>query len=351
MSALPRQLETRKPHNQHVEILDLRHFSGVALRPLLEQEAEVWERRLVWDYSRSIDLLGEYLDNRSLTGYVALQGGKIAGYIFGVCEASKAVLGDVYAFGEGEQQTNPICAILLEHMLETMQATPGIDRIESQLLLFPEGALQGPFLTHDLHPHPRCFMLSTLAPTKAAVPLDGHAPASPRRDLPQAQDTSHLERWSADAYDEVAALIHEAYIGHADSEINDQYRTLAGARRFLHNIVHFPGCGVFDAAGSWLLRDPRTGALQGAILCSRVQNDAVHITQLCLRHRERGRGLGHLLLSHCLAELAANGARTVSLTVTESNTRARRLYEQHGFKTLHRFEAWVWNKDGVHRPS
>ena len=351
MSALPRQFEVPQAKLPQVEILDLRHFSGTALRPLLEQEAAVWERRLIWDYSRSIDLLGEYLDNRSLTGYVALKAGKVTGYVFGVCEASKAVLGDVYAFGEGEQGTNPVCATLLEHMLETMQATPGIDRIESQLLLFPSGALQGTFLTRGLHPFPRLFMLCDLAAAKSRGTLAENAASTPRAELTQSPAGSRIERWSAEVYDEVAGLIHEAYIGHPDSEINDQYRTLAGAKRFLHNIVHFPGCGVFDAAGSWLLRQPRTGALQGVILCSRVQNDAVHITQLCLRHKERGRGLGHLLLTHCLAQLAANGARTASLTVTESNTRARRLYERHGFQTLHRFEAWVWNKNGVHRPS
>ena len=35
--------------------------------------------------------------------------------------------------------------------------------------------------------------------------------------------------------------------GHIDASINDQYRSLHGSLRFLHNIVRFPGCGVFDA--------------------------------------------------------------------------------------------------------
>ncbi len=321
-----------------LQILDLRHFSGPALRRLLEEEAAVWERRLIWDYSRSIELLQEYLDNRSLTGYVAQRAGKVVGYVFGVCEASKAVLGDVYAFGEGEQRRNPVCATLLDHMLETMQATPGIDRIESQLLLFPDGALAAQFQDRGMHAFPRHFMLHDLKAAQAGGLLP-----RPRTPLPPAAGLV-LERWQPDFYDPAAALIHEAYLGHPDSEINDQYRTLVGAKRFLHNIVHFPGCGVFDTYGSWVLREKRTGRLAGVILCSRVQEHAVHITQLCLSRAERGRGLGHHLLAHCLAELTKLGVRTVSLTVTESNTRARRLYERHGFSTLHRFEAWVWNK-------
>jgi len=33
----------------------------------------------------------------------------------------------------------------------------------------------------------------------------------------------------------------------------------------------------------------------------------------------------------------------LSLTVTESNVEARKLYEELGFKTMHRFDAMVWD--------
>ncbi len=315
---------------RQLEVLDLRHFGASALRPLLLEEAALWERRLLWDYKRSVQLLLEYVDSRSLTGYVALRSGRVAGYAFGVCEATKAVLGDVYALGEGEQLENPVSELLLHHLLETLQATPGIDRIESQLLLFPDGALQGPFATAGFVSFPRHFMVCKLL---TGVPLAAPAQASIRP-----------TRWAAESYLPAAALIHEAYAGHTDSEINDQYQTLVGARRFLHNIVHFPGCGIFDASSSAVLHDPHTGEMLGVVLCSRVREDAAHITQLCIRPPLRDRGLGSLLLQHCLAQLARAGIGTVSLTVTEGNTGARRLYERHGFRTLHRFEAWVWNK-------
>ncbi len=317
---------------RQLEILDLRHFSGAALRPLLQEQAAVWERRLLWDYSRSVNLLLEYIDGRSLTGYVALRAGRVAGYSFGVCEASKAVLGDVYAFGEGERRDNPVCELLLEHLLETLQATPGVDRIESQLLLFPDGALSEPFVSRGMRSFPRLFMACELAVNSTTAGRNG---------------AIHPEPWKPEAYPSAAALIYEAYAGHTDSEINDQYQSLAGAKRFLHNIVHFPGCGVFDPAHSWILRDPVNGEMQGMILCSRVRGDAAHITQLCVRPSLRGSGLGTVLLSHCLSELAQHGMKTVSLTVTERNEGARHLYDAHGFRNLHRFEAWVWKKDAT----
>jgi len=40
-----------------VEILDLRHFSSVDLRPLLDDEARVWANLLSWDYSGSAEMI------------------------------------------------------------------------------------------------------------------------------------------------------------------------------------------------------------------------------------------------------------------------------------------------------
>lgn len=316
-----------------LEVLDLRHFSAPALRPLLEEEAATWERRLQWDYSRSIELLLEYVNSRSLTGYVGLKQGRVAGYAFGVCEAAKAVMGDVYAFGEGQREANPVSEALLDHLIETLQATPGIGRIESQLLLFPDGALRAPFEAAGFRPFPRCFM--ACAPGAAGALDEAEGVLSPGL---------RVERWQPEFYLLAAALIQQAYLRHTDSDINDQYRTLTGAQRFLHNIVHFPGCGVFDPANSWVLRRADSGEMEGMVLCSRVRGDAAHITQLCVRNELRGCGLGAALLRHSLRGIARQGLRTVSLTVTESNRQAMALYERYGFRVLERFQAWVWEK-------
>jgi hypothetical protein len=115
----------------------LRHFSAAQLAPLLRDEAARWRARLQWDYTKATQLLLEYLDGRILPGFVALHGGRVAGYAFCVYEGDKAVIGDVYAVGETGGTDNPICETLLHHTLEMLQATPAIDRVESQLLMFP----------------------------------------------------------------------------------------------------------------------------------------------------------------------------------------------------------------------
>lgn len=325
-----------------LEILDLRHFAGAQLRPLLRDEAERWQHRLNWDYTRNSTMLLDYLDSRVLPGFVALQAGLIVGYAFCVCEGAKAVIGDVYAYGETGSTTNPICDTLLHHLLELVQATPGVDRVESQLLMFPGGALSEPFRTRGFRSFPRCFMLRN---------LESH-PSQAEADLDSLHPGKHLilQSWQPEFYEAAAQLIHRCYANHMDAGINDQYRTLHGAQRFLHNIIRFPGCGVFDPESSWVLRESspehhgpnaRSPRIEAVLLCSRVRADVNHITQLCIDPSVRSHGLGQMLLEHCAREAAHRGVQQLSLTVTEANTAARHLYERHGFTTRHRFEAMV----------
>ena len=148
-----------------------------------------------------------------------------------------------------------------------------------------------------------------------------------------------LSRWTAHDYPAAGELIYACYVGHADARINDQYRSLHGSLRFLHNIVRFPGCGIFEANFSWMLRERLTGALVGMVLCSRVAPDVAHITQLCVAPAFRGRGLGRVLLQRSAEALLAGGFDAISLTVTEANDQAVRLYERSGFTLRHRFDA------------
>src|SRR5215470_11771186 len=65
-----------------LEIIDLRHFTSADLRPLLEEEKEVWSHLLSWDYGPSADMILRYVDARILPGYAAVQRGLLHGYSF-----------------------------------------------------------------------------------------------------------------------------------------------------------------------------------------------------------------------------------------------------------------------------
>ncbi len=319
-----------------LEILDLRHFSARQLRPLLEAEAVQWEGRLRWDYRSSTDLLLQYLDSRILPGFVSLDRGRICGYAFCVYEGHKAVVGDAWSLTPDPELTRQSNLTLLQRLLDLLLYSPGINRIESQLLLYDSGAINEPFLEAGFTPHPRLFMQLDLT-TESLTRID----SPQRRPLP---DGVELVPWSANYYQASAAVIHDAYAGHIDAKINDQYCTLHGSLRFLHNIVRFPGCGVFDPDQSWVLRYKSTGALIGMLLCSRVADDVAHITQLCVGRSWRSYGLGATLLHHAMRSLAHSRTNAITLTVTEANQPAVGLYHRSGFFIRHRFDAMAYDK-------
>lgn len=324
---------------QQLEILDLRHFSAQKLRPLLEQEAELWYQRLHWDYKISTELLLQYLDSRILPGFVALDRGRIVGFCFCVYEGQKAVIGDIYA-SRYEAAPLAIAETLTRHLLETLEASPETRRIEGQLLLFDEGILP-PIIASVLsagtrfRTFPRLFLQNDLA----APRLTTRNP-----DVDSFPSDVELCRWSPTFYNPTATLIQTSYVGHLDSEINDQYRTLAGSQRFLHNIIRFPGCGNFDPESSFVLRSRRDNALIAVLLVSRVAPDAAHVTQLCVDPKFRGRKLGASLLRHALQVIPRHSYRLVTLTVSENNPGALAVYTAAGFRTRHRFDALVLDK-------
>ena len=312
-----------------MEILDLRHFSSVDLRSLLEDENQLWERLLSWDYSGSADMILRYVDAKILPGYAAIDRGRIFGYAFFVYEGSKGVIGDLFVANSGRlPDPHAVESRLLTHVIETLQQSPGIHRIEAQLLIHETGVVARPFVEQGFSRHGRLFMVLPLAdPVKAVKPLSNEL---------------EVRRWSEADYQPVAALITTAYRGHVDAEINDQYRTLSGSLRFLNNIVRFPGCGVFDSESSFVAVNKRSHSIVGVILCSRVRHDVGHVTQVCVLPEYRSHGIGETLLAATAANLRERKFSLLSLTVTEANNRAVELYRHLGFDTKRVFDAFVW---------
>ena len=307
-----------------VEILDLRHYAGADLRPLLESEAEYWAREMAWDYHSSAEMILRYVDSKILPGYVALENGRIAGYSFFVYEGSKGVIGDLYA--DPQSQVETVSTQLLTHVIETLQQTPGIQRVEAQLLAHPTGEVAVPFLEEGFRGFRRLFM---------ELPVD-------RSRAKAIGDDIEIRRWVEADFQNAAQVITQAYAGHIDSDINDQYRTVGGSLRFLNNIVRFPGCGTFDPQSSLVAVRRSTGMMVGLLLCSRVREDVGHVTQVCLLPEFRGRGVGEALIAGCAAELDRRNFTLLTLTVTEANRKAVDLYKRMGFSTRRVFDAFVW---------
>jgi len=312
-----------------LEILDLRHFSSADLRPLLEDETQLWARLLSWDYAGSAEMILRYVDAKILPGYAAVDRGRVFGYSFFVYEGSKGVIGDLYvANGSRLPDGRRVELQLLTHVIETLQQSPGIHRVEAQLLAHGANAVSRPFLETGFQRHPRLFMVLTLGnPAHEQIPVHPEVEIRP---------------WSEADYQPSAAIITAAYRGHVDAQINDQYNTLSGSLRFLNNIVRFPGCGVFDPDSSFVALDRKAKSLIGLILCSRVRHDVGHVTQVCVLPEYRTRQIGEALMATTMANLRRRNFSMLSLTVTEANARAVALYRRLNFDTNRIFDAFVW---------
>ena len=327
MSALSKPEPSR---SLQVEILDLRHFSSVDLRPLLEDEVREWARLLSWDYSGSAEMILRYVDAKILPGYAAVERGRIIGYAFFVYEGSKGVIGDLFVANGGRlPDPHEVESRLLLHVIETLQQSPGIHRVEAQLLVHEAGVVARPFVGAGV---------PAASPAFHGVSRWTARPRPP----PPLDPEIEIRRWAEHDYQPAAALITSAYRGHVDSEINDQYRTLSGSLRFLNNIVRFPGCGTFDPEGSFVAVHKRARSLIGLILCSRVRQDVGHVTQVCVLPEYRSHGLGELLIAATAGNLRQRNFSILSLTVTEANARAVTLYQRLGFEIKRVFDAFVW---------
>ncbi|HEV3511494.1 MAG TPA: GNAT family N-acetyltransferase [Candidatus Sulfotelmatobacter sp.] len=312
-----------------MEILDLRHFSSVDLRSLLGDETQLWARLLSWDYSGSADMILRYVDAKILPGYAAVDRGRVFGYSFFVYEGSKGVIGDLYVTnGNRLPDARQVEIRLLTHVIETLQQSPGIHRVEAQLLAHDANAVARPFLDTGFQRHPRLFMVLPLGKSTLQNP-------APHPDV-------EIRPWIEADYQPSAAVITASYRGHVDAQINDQYHTLSGSLRFLNNIVRFPGCGVFDAESSYVALDRKTRSLIGLILCSRVRADVGHVTQVCVLPEYRGRKIGESLIGATERNLRKRNFSALSLTVTEANSKAVALYRRLNFDSKRVFDAFVW---------
>lgn len=314
------------PEATGLRLVELSTLQPGSLNALLAEETERWRNLLEWDFSASADLVSRYAGYHALEGLALLDEGRPVGYSYWVLDERKGLIGDVYVRNAWRSPANELA--LMEGTLRQLRRQPWVRRVEAQLLQF---SVRGPLANVFPAPerYPRHFMLARLEGLGRfrRLALEGEY---------------RLEPWHMRWADEAAELIARVYEGHIDSEINDQYRSVAGAMRFLQNIVQYPGCGQFAAECSLLALDSQDRA-RGLLLATRVASQSGHIAQLCVEQERRGSGLGYELLRRALELFAEEGAESASLTVTAVNRPAIRLYERFGFRTIHQFDAYVWD--------
>ena len=310
------------------EIVDLSQVPPGDLDALLDEETDLWRRLLDWDFKSSADLVRRFAMTQSLNGHAMVVNRKLVGYAYFVAEDRKGLIGDLFISEPYVSAENE--ARLLSAAIHSLIRFSPIRRIESQLIMMRYPRRIPPPYSDRLKIYERNFMV-----------MDQDRGFA----LPAGRAASKVNRlgWHERSQEDVSRLISAAYRGHVDSNINDQYRSVSGARKFILNIIQFPGCGSFFKPASWIAWHRDTGQICGVSMASLVSPTTGHITQICVAPGAKGGGLGYELLRSSLRTMAEHGCRKVTLTVTASNREAIRLYEMVGFRTLRQFSAMVWD--------
>lgn len=312
------------------EIIDIRHFEAKDFAPLLETESAAWFKTLRWDYTPSARLISACLADKRLSGYALVNDGKIEGYSFFLYEGEKGLIGDLFVQPGGEMLKNAVA--LLEHVIETLKATPGVGRVEAQLPHFSLVELDACFSRHRFESYLRRFMSR-----KIALPEVERKPDGWDREF-------EIEPWQKKHNHEAARLLCRTYRSHVDARINDQYASAAGTAHLIENIVHLRGCGEHLPQASFAAVHRASRKLAGIIALTAVRASTAHVPQVAVDVEFQNRHVGSALMEVSFREAAKLGFQEVTLTVTDVNRGAVRFYDHLGFETFQTFGAYVWNR-------
>lgn len=319
------------------EIVDIRQFEARPFAGLLEAEARTWREELRWDFTSSARLISNCLEERRLSGYALVVEDRIRAYCFFFLDGEKGLIGDLFA----EPGAADLAQVrsLLECTVENLVATPGLRRIEAQLPHFAYEQLEPTFRARCFDGYRRRFMAVSL--TRRLKPTANAANSGPGV---RALSDFVLQAWERNHDREAAELLYGVYRHHVDIAINDQYASAAGTARLIENIVRHSGCGEYLPRASRVAVHRSTASLAGVLALTGVGPRCAHIPQLAVATQFQATGLGTALLESSFEEVARQGHEEVSLTVTDLNVGAVRLYERLGFETFRPFGAFVWNR-------
>jgi len=322
-----------------LEIIDIRRFEPNEFSNLLEAESRAWHDTLRWDFSASTRIINACLRDQRLSGYALASAEGIRGYCFFFYDGEKGIIGDLFVHpelaGRGHERE------LLEHVLETLLATPGLRRIEAQLPHYEREELESCFLPRRFRSYLRRFMSLPLEGRRRAAGVEPHS--VPAAEKPWVREGIELIPWQKRFHDEAAELLYQSYRLHVDGAINDQYTSVMGATRLVENICHNQGCGDFLARVSRMAVHRPTQKLVGILTVACVRARTAHIPQVGVGPSFQGLGVGTALMEAAFQDLAEEGFEQVTLTVTDANAGAVRLYQRLGFETFKTFGAFIYN--------
>ncbi len=323
-----------------LQIVDIRQLKLSQFKSLLEAESQAWADALRWDFAASMRVISSCLRENRLYGEALVADGEARGYCFYFFDEDKGLIGDLFVMPgpEASEQVNR----LLQKTLDTLFTHPGLHRVEAQLPHYTYEQVDPAFRSRCFAGYARRFMALPLA-RRLAPAAEGLN--NSRRNAAGKWSLANdfvIQPWERSVDPKASELLAKAYRNHVDAIINEQYTSQAGTARLIENIVCQQGCGEFLDYASLLAIHKSTQELAGILALTAVRKQTAHIPQVAVAPRFQGCGVGTALMQSSFEELARRGFEEVSLTVTDLNAGAVRLYERMGFETFRTFGGFVW---------
>ncbi len=279
----------------------------------------MWREKLDWDVGGAIAALERAVDRGGLSGKAVRYGGAIVAYAYYVVEGDRGVIS---GFVVSPSFRDPQLGItMLRAMLDDLDRRH-VRRIETQFICFDAPWLAACFEEYGFRTHWRDSLRASLSRPR------------PER---SASNQVVLLPWTAWNLSEMAALMQDAHRDGADAVMNELYRTSAGCRALLNNIVRQSGCGRSLTEASSVARESASDLPAGFAIVTEIGRRHGHLAQLAVAPMFQGQGVGHRLLAHTFSRLADLGLDTLSLMVSHGNERAMALYRSMGFEPTYRF--------------
>jgi ribosomal protein S18 acetylase RimI-like enzyme len=302
----------------------LREAEPRELRPLLDEEAALWQSELGWDFAEVRAAVSGGIERGSLPGRVVAEGSRAVAYCYYMVDPARVIVGSIFATraarGRGIEEA------LVDAVIEDARAERGSGRVECQTLFCTAEGADARFARKGFASRTRHYMRRELT-----------APVPEPDPLPAGVTLRSLRKEDITA---AAEIIYKSHKESVDAALNMTYATPATCRTFVETLVVRSGCGPFDPQASRLAVAP-WGPL-GVLIASRLSRTNGHVCQVSVSPEAQGRGLGGALVSLALAAFREQGLASATLSVTASNERAHRLYERLGFSVQRAFAAHAW---------
>lgn len=285
---------------------------------LIEREASAWRHELDWDVRHSWRVIEPARAAGALPGFVARDAqGRIAGWTW-------------FLVNHGCLQVAALVAAdrrVVRALVDAIMFSPEAQAIQSSVWSVrgtPSG-LGEALGAYGLAVAPYLYQVAPLTLT------DGEAATPPGR------------LWQPRDLDRAISLCARAYATDRDVRPFAPHGTAAEWREYLDGLIGTDGCGTFQPSASFVIDGPGNAAFErrlppnesqtlvAGIICSLIDRDVAHISQIVVDPDVQGRGFGKGLVRAAMRAAATLGARRMTLLVAADNAPARALYSQVGF--------------------